>query len=172
MEDFTNQLVGNVEDKGKGKQMPVHYGDKKINYVTVSSPLGTQIPQAAGAGYHFRIAGEKKIAVTYFGDGAASEGDFSTAINFASTLRSQTLFYCRNNFYAISTPVDEQYSGDGIAARSKAYGINSIKVDGNDVVAVHVAVKKAREMILKTQAPVLIEAHCYRIGDHSTSDFS
>ncbi len=98
--------MGNVLDMGKGKQMPVHYGDSKINYVTVSSPLGTQIPQASGAGYHFRVKGEQKIAVTYFGDGAASEGDFSTAINFASTLGSQTLFYCRNNFYAISTPVD------------------------------------------------------------------
>ena len=93
-------------------------------------------------------------------------------MNFASTLKCQTLFFCRNNFYAISTPVDEQYSGDGIAARALAYGINAIKVDGNDIVAVHVAVERARKLILETKQPVLIESHCYRIGDHSTSDYS
>lgn len=72
LSDYTNQLTGNIYDKGKGKQMPVHYGDKSINYVTVSSPLGTQIPQASGAGYKFRIDKSDKIAVTYFGEGAAS----------------------------------------------------------------------------------------------------
>ena len=63
------------------------------------------------------------MAVTYFGDGSASEGDFHSAMNFAATLNSQTLFYCRNNMYAISTPVDDQYAGDGIAARGLEYGI-------------------------------------------------
>lgn len=96
--------------------MPMHLGSKDLNIVTVSSPLATQIPQCSGAGYKFRINNEDRIAVTYFGDGAASEGDFHSALNFASTLRSQSLFYCRNNLFAISTPVDEQYAGDGIAA--------------------------------------------------------
>jgi 2-oxoisovalerate dehydrogenase E1 component alpha subunit len=150
--------------------MPIHYGSKEHNIVTVSSPLCTQVPQASGAGYQYRIKGQDRIAVTYFGDGSASEGDFHSALNFAATLRSQTLFYCRNNMYAISTPVDDQYAGDGIAVRGVAYGMPSIRVDGNDLFAIYAATKAAREIIIKEQRPVLIEAISYRIGDHSTSD--
>lgn len=140
--------------------------------VTVSSPLCTQVPQASGAGYNFRIRGEDRVAVTYFGDGAASEGDFHSAMNFAATLRAQTLFFCRNNMYAISTPIDDQYAGDGIAARGIGYGMHTIRVDGNDIFAVYAATEKARELIMKEKKPVLIEAISYRVGDHSTSDFS
>lgn len=130
------------------------------------------MPQASGAGYKYRINGEDRIAVTYFGDGSASEGDFHSALNFAATLRCQTLFYCRNNMYAISTPIDDQYAGDGIAVRGVAYGMPTIRVDGNDIFAVYSATKAARELIIKEKKPVLIEAISYRVGDHSTSDFS
>ena len=99
-------------------------------------------------------------------------GDFHGALNFAATLRSQTLFYCRNNMYAISTPIDQQYAGDGIVIRGVAYGMPSIRVDGNDLIAIYHATKKARELILREKRPVLIEAISYRVGDHSTSDFS
>lgn len=130
------------------------------------------MPQASGAGYKYRINGEDRIAVTYFGDGSASEGDFHSALNFAATLRCQTLFYCRNNMYAISTPIDDQYAGDGIAVRGVAYGMPTIRVDGNDIFAVYSATKAARELIIREKKPVLIEAISYRVGDHSTSDFS
>ena len=150
--------------------MPVHYGSKDLNIVTVSSPLCTQVPQASGAGYQFRIRGDNRIAVTYFGEGAASEGDFHSALNFASTLRSQTLFFCRNNMYAISTPIDDQYAGDGIAVRGIAYGMPTIRVDGNDLFAIYNACEQARELIIKEKRPALIEAVTYRVGDHSTSD--
>jgi 2-oxoisovalerate dehydrogenase E1 component alpha subunit len=152
--------------------MPVHYGSQDLNICTVSSPLCTQLPQASGAGYKYRINGENKIAVTYFGEGAASEGDFHPALNFASTLRCQTLFYCRNNMYAISTPIDDQYAGDGIAVRGMSYGMPTIRVDGNDIFAIYHATQKAREIILREKRPCLIEAMSYRVGDHSTSDFS
>ena len=170
--EMANQLKGNHYDVGKGRQMPIHYGSRKLNYVTVSSPLGTQIPQASGSGYTYRIKGENRIALTFFGDGAASEGDFHSAMNFAATLRSQTLFFCRNNMFAISTPVDEQFAGDGIGPRGIAYGMNTIRVDGNDLFAVYNAVKEARRRIIEEKAPCLIEAISYRGGDHSTSDFS
>jgi 2-oxoisovalerate dehydrogenase E1 component alpha subunit len=172
IQEMANQLAGNELDCGKGRQMPVHYGSRKLNYQTVSSPLCTQVPQASGAGYHYRVSNQNKIAVTYFGDGAASEGDFHPALNFASVLKSQTLFFCRNNMYAISTPIDDQYNGDGIAIRGLAYGIHTIRVDGNDVFAVYNAVKAAREHIVTTGTPALIESMTYRMGDHSTSDFS
>ena len=172
LQTMVDHLAANELDKGKGRQMPMHYGYKSINYQTVSSPLTTQLPQASGAGYHYRVENLDRIAVTYFGEGAASEGDFHPALNFAATLQSQCLFICRNNMYAISTPIDDQYLGDGIAARGISYGINTIRCDGNDVFAVYNAVKAAREYIVKNKAPALVEIMSYRGGDHSTSDFS
>ena len=172
IQQMAHQLTGNQHDLGGGKQMPIHYGSKDINICTVSSPLCTQVPQASGAGYHYRVSGQDKVAVTYFGEGAASEGDFHSALNFAATLRSQTLFYCRNNMYAISTPIDDQYAGDGIAVRGVAYGMPTLRVDGNDIFAIYRATQEARKLIIEEKRPVLIEAISYRIGDHSTSDFS
>jgi 2-oxoisovalerate dehydrogenase E1 component alpha subunit len=169
---MAHQLTSNIHDLGKGRQMPVHYGSKELNICTVSSPLCTQVPQASGAGYQYRIKGQDRIAITYFGEGAASEGDFHSALNFAATLRCQTLFFCRNNMYAISTPIDDQYAGDGIVVRGVAYGMPSVRVDGNDIFAIYNACKHARELIIKEKRPALIEAISYRVGDHSTSDFS
>jgi 2-oxoisovalerate dehydrogenase E1 component alpha subunit len=93
-------------------------------------------------------------------------------MNFAATLNAPVLFFCRNNGYAISTPVSEQYKGDGIISRAPGYGMAAIRVDGNDVFAVHAAVREARAYALKHSAPVLIEAMTYRLGHHSTSDDS
>lgn len=150
----------------------VHYGSRALNFQTISSPLGTQIPQAAGAAYAFKREGRKNVVMCYFGEGAASEGDFHAALNMAATLKCPVIFFCRNNGYAISTPVSEQYKGDGIAVRGLAYGIPSIRVDGNDLFAVHDATKAARELALEKNTPVVIEAMTYRGGHHSTSDDS
>lgn len=170
LEEFMNQCFSTAKDYGKGRQMPVHYGSSKLRVQTISSPLGTQIPQAAGAGYVLKLANRSDVCVCYFGEGAASEGDFHAALNFASTLKSQTLFICRNNGYAISTPSSDQYRGDGIVARGMSYGMQSIRVDGNDLFASYLATAKAREMIVNESIPVLIEAMTYRGGHHSTSD--
>jgi 2-oxoisovalerate dehydrogenase E1 component subunit alpha len=168
--DFTVRLALLIA--GKGRQMPVHYGKASLNVHTISSPLSTQIPQAAGAAYAKRLAGDPGLAVAYFGEGAASEGDFHAALNFASVLDCPTLFFIRNNGYAISTPVDSQYRGDGIAGRGAGYGVDSVRVDGNDVFAVYEATRRAREYILANNRPVLIEAMSYRASHHSTSDDS
>jgi len=167
-----NQCYGNSADGGQGKQMPVHYGSRELNFVTISSPLGTQLPQAVGSAYAFKRAQNGLAVICYFGEGAASEGDAHAAFNFSATLECPVLFFCRNNGYAISTPVHEQYRGDGIAARGPAYGMATIRVDGNDVLAVYNATKKARELAVSENRPVLIEAMTYRIGHHSTSDDS
>ena len=159
------QCMGTSEDNAKGRQMPIHYGSPELNYQTISSPLATQIPQASGAGYAMRIGGEDdRVTICYFGDGAASEGDFHPALNFAATLKARTIFFCRNNGYAISTPAQDQYAGDGIYARGIGYGIRSVRVDGNDTLAVYAATKKARELSLEHNCPVLIEAMTYRGG--------
>ncbi|XP_011141089.1 2-oxoisovalerate dehydrogenase subunit alpha, mitochondrial [Harpegnathos saltator] len=169
---FMNQCYGNCEDDGKGRQMPVHYGSKECNFMTISSPLTTQLPQAAGAAYAFKLTKKKACVACYFGDGAASEGDAHAAFNFAATLSSPIIFLCRNNGYAISTSVEEQFKSDGIAAKGPAYGINTIRVDGNDVLAVYFAMRTARNFCIEHKKPVLIEAMTYRLGHHSTSDDS
>ncbi|XP_037946349.1 2-oxoisovalerate dehydrogenase subunit alpha, mitochondrial [Teleopsis dalmanni] len=170
---FIDQCYGNVDDVGRGKQMPVHYGSKELNFVTISSPLSTQMPQAVGAAYAMkRHENNDSCVVCYFGEGAASEGDAHAAFNFAATLECPIIFFCRNNGFAISTPSHEQYKGDGIAARGPAYGIATIRVDGTDVFAVYNAMKMARNYVLRENQPIIFEAMAYRVGHHSTSDDS
>ncbi len=105
LSNFAHQCFGSHKDLGKGRQMPVHYGSKALNCHTISSPLATQLPQASGAAYALKREGGDKMVTCYFGEGAASEGDFHPALNFAVTLKCPVLFFCRNNGYAISTPV-------------------------------------------------------------------
>jgi len=177
LEQFANQCFSNDLDLGKGRQMPVHYGCRALNYHTISSPLGTQIPQAVGVAYKLKLdntksAAQAGCAVTFFGDGAASTGDFHAACNFAATLECPVIFFCRNNGFAISTSVHEQYRGDGVIGRAPGYGMAAIRVDGNDLFAVHSATKLAREYAVQNSRPVMIEAMTYRQGHHSTSDDS
>jgi 2-oxoisovalerate dehydrogenase E1 component alpha subunit len=150
--------------------MPIHYGDKALNFMTISSPLGTQIPQASGYAYGQKMAGNEALTICYFGEGAASEGDFHAGLNMAAVLKCPVIFFCRNNGYAISTPSEEQFAGDGIASRGIGYGIKTIRVDGNDVLAVYAATEQARKIALAEHCPVLIEAMTYRLAAHSTSD--
>lgn len=172
LDRFMNQCYGNEADMGKGRQMPVHYGSTEHRFVTISSPLATQMPQAVGTAYAFKRAQNGLCVICYFGEGTSSEGDAHAAFNFSATLECPVIFFCRNNGYAISTPTSEQYRGDGVAARGPAYGIATIRVDGNDVFAVYNATKAARHITVTENRPVLIEAMTYRIGHHSTSDDS
>jgi 2-oxoisovalerate dehydrogenase E1 component alpha subunit len=180
LNDFMNQLFANRLDNGKGRNMPVHYGSRALNIHTISSPLATQLPHAAGAAYalklqHLQNPSEvpKRAVACYFGEGAASEGDFHAALNIAATRNCPAIFICRNNGYAISTPSLEQYRGDGIASRGVGYGIDTIRVDGNDIFAVREVTRLARDMALEgDMKPVLIEAMSYRVSHHSTSDDS
>lgn len=172
LQNAMDQCFSNQDDIGGGKQMPVHYGSSKLNFHTISSPLGTQIPQASGAAYALKAQNKKNCVICYFGEGAASEGDAHAGFNFAATLDCPVVFFCRNNGYAISTPTHDQYRGDGIVSRAAGYGMDCIRVDGNDVFAVHAATKLARDAAIENNRPVLVEAMTYRIGHHSTSDDS
>ncbi|RBQ94322.1 hypothetical protein VDGD_05481 [Verticillium dahliae] len=177
--DFMSQLFANAKDPGRGRNMPVHYGSKELNIHSISSPLATQLPQATGAAYALKMQRlhdpsiPPRVVAAYFGEGAASEGDFHAALNMAATRSCPALFICRNNGYAISTPTLDQYRGDGIASRGLGYGIDTVRVDGNDFWAVREATKRARAMALRDGGrPVLIEAMTYRVSHHSTSDDS
>ena len=169
-EQFMNQMFSNKDDPNKGRQMPIHYGYKPLNFMTISSPLGTQIPQASGYAYGQKMSGKDVVTICYFGEGAASEGDFHAGLNMAAVLNCPVIFFCRNNGYAISTPAEEQFAGDGIASRGLGYGIKTIRVDGNDVLAIYAATKEARRIAIEEKCPVLIEAMTYRLAAHSTSD--
>lgn len=179
LKEIMSQLFANKDDTGRGRNMPVHYGSKKHNVITVSSPLATQIPQASGAAYAMKIQHlqnpqvPERVVACYFGEGAASEGDFHAALNFAATRSCPVIFVCRNNGFAISTASIEQYKGDGIASRGLGYGIDTIRVDGNDIFAVREVMAQARKMALDGNCrPILIEAMSYRVSHHSTSDDS
>ena len=179
IEDFMNQLFANCKDPNKGRNMPVHYGSRKHRVHTISSPLATQIPHAAGAAYALQLQRLQdptlppRIVACYFGEGAASEGDFHAALNLAATRSCPVVFVCRNNGYAISTPTLEQYKGDGIASRGVGYGIDTVRVDGNDIFAVREVMQEARRVALEGDGrPVLVEAMSYRVAHHSTSDDS
>lgn len=171
-QEIADQNIGNEADRSKGRNLQVHYCMLEKNIQTVHAVLGTHVPQAPGAGYAYKLDKEDRVSVAYFGDGAASEGDALTALNFAAVYGAQTLFICRNNGYSISTGVEDQYAGDGIAARGPAFGIPSIRVDGNDLVAVYVATREARRKCVEEKTPVLLELMTYRVGDHTTSDDS
>lgn len=170
IDEFMNQLFGNELDYGKGRQMPIHYGSRKLHYMTISSPLATQIPQATGYAYGQKMAGDGNCTLTFFGEGAASEGDFHAALNMASVHQVPVIFFCRNNGYAISTPAVEQFAADGIAPRAFGYHMHVIRVDGNDILAVYEATRQARELAVERNQPVLIEAMTYRLAAHSSSD--
>ncbi|KAM7529051.1 hypothetical protein LguiB_032461 [Lonicera macranthoides] len=172
LQEFANQLFGNKADYGKGKQMPIHYGSNKLNYITVASTVATQIPHAVGAAYSLKMDGRDACSITYFGDGGTSTGDFHAALNFAAVLETPVIFFCRNNGWAISTPLADQFRSDGVVVRGQAYGVRSIRVDGNDALAIYSAVHEARKIAIAEKRPVLIEALTYRAGHHSTSDDS
>ncbi|WP_110650793.1 thiamine pyrophosphate-dependent dehydrogenase E1 component subunit alpha [Salinicola peritrichatus] len=169
-DEFMDQLFGNERDPAHGRQMPIHYGSRALHYQTISSPLATQIPQAVGYAYGQKLAGTGNCTLTIFGEGAASEGDFHAALNMAAVHKVPVIFLCRNNGYAISTPVAEQFAGDGVAARAFGYRMQSIRVDGNDILAVFEATREARRLAVEHNEPVLIEAMTYRLAAHSSSD--
>ncbi|MDN3555008.1 thiamine pyrophosphate-dependent dehydrogenase E1 component subunit alpha [Halomonas maura] len=169
-DEFMNQLFGNELDYGKGRQMPIHYGSRKLHYMTISSPLATQIPQATGYAYGQKLAGGGQCTIVFFGEGAASEGDFHAALNMAAVHEVPVIFFCRNNGYAISTPSIEQFAADGVAPRAFGYRMHVIRVDGNDILAVYRATQEARRIAVEHNKPVLIEAMTYRLAAHSSSD--
>ena len=168
--EYCCQLFGNAEDSLKGRQMPNHYASRELRFVSISSPVGTQIPHAAGLAMGLKIQGKKEIALVYFGDGATSQGDFHVAANFAGVFKSPLVFLCRNNQWAISVPSHRQTASESFAIKAQAYGFEGLCVDGNDVLAVFEATREAVEKARQGKGPTLIEALTYRQGAHSTSD--
>jgi pyruvate dehydrogenase E1 component alpha subunit len=167
---FLCQMFGNAEDPVKGRQMPVHHSIRSLNFVSVSSPVGTQIPQAVGIALAAKLQGKDDVALTYFGDGATSTGAFHVACNFAAVRKAPCIFVCRNNGWAISVPRALQTASATFAQKAIAYGMLGLLVDGNDVLALIHATAHAAERARAGEGPTLIEARTYRRGAHSSSD--
>jgi 2-oxoisovalerate dehydrogenase E1 component alpha subunit len=165
-----NQLIGNTQDPNLGRQMPVHYCYREWNVPSVSSPVGTQLPQACGFAYAARIRGTGQVALAFLGEGTASQGDFHTALNFSGVFAAPAVYVIRNNGYAISTPESVQTAASSLAARGAGYGVPGIQVDGNDFLAVVQVVGEAVNRARRGEGPSLIEALTYRVGAHSTAD--
>jgi len=170
LEMIVNQLIGNGQDPGLGRQMPVHFCFRDYGIPSISSPVGTQLPHATGFGYAARLRNTGQVALAYLGEGTASEGDFHTALNFAGVYKTPSVFIIRNNGYAISTPESLQTAAKTLSSRAEGYGIPGLRIDGNDFLAVINAVGWAVERARAGEGPTLIEALTYRVGAHSSAD--
>jgi pyruvate dehydrogenase E1 component alpha subunit len=141
-----------------------------LNIFPIAIPVGSQIPQAVGAAIALKSLKRRAAAVTTFGDGATSEGDFHEGLNYAGVFRTPNVFVCLNNQFAISVPRSRQTAAPTLAQKAVAYGFTGVQVDGNDVLAVVAAAREALDIARDGRGPVLIEAYTYRLGDHTTSD--
>jgi len=170
LKHYVAQCLGNEADLQKGRQMPCHYMDRSVNHVSWSSVIANQLPQAAGAAYAAKVKGDDVVTVGFLGDGATSETDFHSAMNFAAVTRSPCVFVCQNNQFAISVTREHQTATETYHVKARAYGMPGVRVDGNDVLAVYQAVKEAVDRARGGEGPTFIEAVTYRITPHSSSD--
>ncbi|HVK75019.1 MAG TPA: thiamine pyrophosphate-dependent enzyme [Kofleriaceae bacterium] len=171
LDAYIAQIFGNGADPTKGRQMPCHPCDRATNYVVMSSCVSTQIPHAVGVAMAMKIAGDRgKCAFGYMGDGGTSEGDFHVALNFAGVMAAPVVLICQNNQWAISTPGRSQTAAETIALKAVGYGVPALRVDGNDVLAVYEACRRAAERARAGGGPTFIELLTYRVSAHSSSD--
>lgn len=152
-----------------GRQMPGHFGSKRLRIVTGSSPVTTQVPHAVGIALAAKMQKKEFVSFVTFGEGSSNQGDFHEGCNFAGVHKLPVIIMCENNQYAISVPLHKQISGK-VSDRALGYGFPGVRVDGNDALEVYAAVKEARERAIRGEGPTLIESMMYRLSPHSTSD--
>ena len=164
-------LFARADDPNSGgRQMPMHWSSKKLGIVSMGSPVAVTIPKAVGLALASKIRREPSVTMVYFGDGAASEGDFHEGLNFAGVMKAPVVFFCNNNGWATSVPFEKQTAGESIAMRAESYGFSGVEVDGMDVLAVREVTKVAVDRARSGEGPTLIEAHTIRMMPHSISD--
>ncbi|WP_391571935.1 thiamine pyrophosphate-dependent dehydrogenase E1 component subunit alpha [Cohnella sp.] len=170
VKDLMLSLYAKGEDPNSaGRQMPGHFGSKRLRIVTGSSPVTTQVPHAAGFALAAKMWKEPSVAIVTFGDGSSNQGDFHEGCNFAGVHQLPVIFVCENNQYAISMSLEKQTRGR-ICDRALGYGFPGVRVDGNDPLEVYRVFKEARERAVSGEGPTLIEIMTYRVTAHSTSD--
>jgi 2-oxoisovalerate dehydrogenase E1 component alpha subunit len=169
--EMMNQIFSNERDPLKGRQLPIMYSSKDHGFFSISGNLGTQFVQAVGWAMASAIRKDTRIAAGWIGDGSTAESDFHAALVFASTYRAPVILNIVNNQWAISTFQGIARGGSGtFAARGLGFGLPSLRVDGNDYLAVHAVASWAAERARRNLGPTLVEYVTYRVGAHSTSD--
>lgn len=170
MKELMLSVFAKAEDPNSGgRQMPGHFGSKRLRIVTGSSPVTTQVPHAVGFALAAKMQKKDFVSFVTFGEGSSNQGDFHEGCNFAGVHKLPVIIMCENNQYAISVPVHKQLGGK-VADRALGYGFPGYQVDGNDPLEVYRVVKEARERAVRGEGPTLIEAMMYRLSPHSTSD--
>ena len=171
MASYVAQIFGNAADVTKGRQLPCHPCDRERHYVVMSSCVGSQIPHAVGIAMAMKMSGARgEVCMGYMGDGATSEADFHVAMNFAGVTRAPVVLVCQNNQWAISTPGHVQTAAESIALKGAGYGVEGLRADGNDALAVYRVVKHAADKARRGDGPTFIELLTYRVSAHSSSD--
>ena len=168
-EEILDRAMANVDDLLRGSEFAV-YGKRSVNLVPAPVPVGNQIPHAVGVAMAAKILKHRVVVMTIFGDGATSRGHFHAALNFAGVFKAPVVFVIQNNQWAISMPARRQTASVTFAIKGVAYGVPSVRVDGNDVIAVYTVAREAVERARRGEGPTLIEAVTYRMGPHTTAD--
>jgi 2-oxoisovalerate dehydrogenase E1 component subunit alpha len=164
-------VFGKRDDPSSGgRQMPAHWGSRKLNIISGSSPIATQIPHAAGVAYAIKYRKEDALAACWFGDGATSEGDWHEGLNFSGIHKLPVIWVCENNLYAISVPLSKQMAVQQVSERAEAYGFPGVTVDGNDVLACYEAMTTAIDRVRAGEGPTLVEVRTYRFHPHTSDD--
>jgi 2-oxoisovalerate dehydrogenase E1 component alpha subunit len=158
------------EPTSGGRQMPAHYGSRKHRIVTTGSPVGTQIPQAAGVALAAKIRGEDSVVYTAIGEGGTSEGDFHEGLNWAAIYKLPVLFVVQNNHYAISVPLEKQMAVQDVSERAVAYGMPGVSISGSDALEVYRVASEAVDRARRGEGPTLIEVKVHRFTPHSSDD--
>jgi len=161
-----SQLLGKEGGYTKGRDRTFHFGDLDNNIVGMISHLAAMLPVANGIALSYKLNKDKKVALSFIGEGSTSEGDFHEAVNLASVWNLPVIFLIENNGYGLSTPVNEQYNCENLVDRAKGYGISGEVIDGNNILEVYDTINKYAKIIKKDPRPVLIEAKTFRIRGH------
>ena len=169
IENIMDQIMGNAEDSAKGRQMPSHFSAKEHNFMSVQSPVATNLPLAVGAAYTLKYRKKEGVVLTTFGEGSTSTPDFHAAMNMAAVFELPVIFLCENNGWAISLPASKQTKAE-IWKKAEGYGMPGVRVDGNDFIATYKAMQEAVNHAREGKGPYLVEAVSFRMGPHSTSD--
>lgn len=170
-EDIFRSVLGRAGEPNSGaRQMPSHFGSRRLRIVSQGSCVATQCLHSVGTALASRVRGETAVSINYVGEGGTSQGDWHEALNFASVHRLPVIFVVENNHYAISVPQALQMAVTDVAARAEGYGMPGVVVDGQDVVAVERATREAAARARAGEGPTLIEAKTHRFTSHSSDD--
>jgi pyruvate dehydrogenase E1 component alpha subunit len=160
------ELYGKATGICKGRGGSMHLADRKVGIIGESAIVGGGIPLATGAGLSIQVRGTDQVSLCFFGDGAVNQGTFGESLNLAAIWKLPVIFFCENNLYAISTPVEKSHGQPDVALRAAGFGLPGITVDGQDLTEVHAATALAVARARAGEGPTLLEAKTYRFDEH------